>query len=156
MIERGVIRNKKFAEQIRDFKKLIFENVTPTDIDGLIEFNNCIYILMEAKYLKDELPPGQERAFVNLIDTIFEASKKGILIIAIHDKKPENDIPFHACQVTRYRSRKKWYSPKKKMTIKTLIDSYLKKNCIDCPSINCSANKYVKKMLRNKEYKKGI
>lgn len=147
MAERGEIKNKEFARQIRDFSELIFENVTPTDIDGLIEFNNCIYILMETKYLKDELPQGQERALINLVDTIFEASKKGLLIIAIHNKQPKEDIPFHACRVTRYRSRKSWYSPKKKMTIKNIIDSYLKKNCIDCPSVNCSANKYIKGMI---------
>jgi len=144
MTERGEIRNKEIARQIRDFSKLRFGNVTPTDIDGLIEFNNCIFILIETKFQKDELPPGQERALVNLVDTIFNASKKGLLIIAIHDKPPEQDIPFHQCQVSRYRSRKNWYSPKKKMMIKNLIDSYLKKNCIDCPQVNCSANKYIK------------
>lgn len=151
MTKRGEIKNKEFATQIRDFSELIFENVTPTDIDGLIEFNNCIYILMEAKYLKDELPSGQERALVNLIDTIFEGSKKGLLIIAIHNKQPEKDIPFHACKVSRYRSKKSWYSPKKEMTIKKLIDSYLKKYCIDCPLINCSANKYIKGIINEKK-----
>ena len=151
MTERGEIKNKEFAGQIRDFSKLIFKNVTPTDIDGLIEFNNCIYILMEAKYLKDELPPGQERALINLVDTIFESSKKGLLIIAIHNKQPKEDIPFYACRVTRYRSRKSWYSPKRKMTIKNIIDSYLKKNCIDCPLVNCSANKYIKEITNEKK-----
>jgi len=144
MIERGKIRNKEIAKQLKDFSNLRFENVTPTDIDGFIEFNNCIYILIEAKFLEDKLPEGQERALINLVDTIFESSKKGILIIAIHNQPLEQDIPFYKCLVSRYRSRKSWYSPKKEMTIKNLIDSYLKKNCIDCPQINCSANKYIK------------
>jgi len=147
-MERGKIREREFAKQIRDFSGLRFSNVTPTDIDGLIEFNNCIYILIEAKFQEDKLPDGQLRALTNLVDTVFDASKKGLLIIAIHDNLPDEDIIFHRCKVSRYRSRKKWYSPKKKITVKELIEFYLRKNCIDCPKINCSANKYVKNKLR--------
>jgi hypothetical protein len=143
-MERGKIKERKFTRQIRDFSGLRFNNVTPTDIDGLIEFNNCIYILIEAKFQKDELPPGQERALINLVDTIYEASKKGLLIIATHNKPSEEDIPFHECKVSRYRSRKSWYSPKTERTVKELIDLYLKKNCIDCSNVKCSANIYVK------------
>jgi len=144
MIERGKIKNKDFARQIRDFRKLKYINVTPTDLDGLIEFNNCIFIFIETKYFKKpELPDGQKRALVNLVDSVFEASKKGLLIIATHNKPSNESIPFHNCKVIKYRSRKHWYSPKE-ITVKKLIDSYLKKNCIDCPDIKCSANKYIK------------
>lgn len=148
IMERGKIRNRNIASQIRDFTGLKFANVTPTDIDGFIEFNNCIYILIETKYQIDDIPEGQERALVNLIDTIFESSKKGLLIIAIHNNPSEEDILFHKCIVSRYRSRKNWYKPKKRQTVKDIINLYLKKNCIDCPSIKCSANIYVKSLKR--------
>lgn len=105
-MERGKIREREFAKQIRDFSGLRFNNVTPTDVDGLIEFNNCIYILIEAKFQEDKLPDGQLRALTNLVDTVFDASKKGLLIIAIHDSLPNEDIAFHRCKVSRYRSRK--------------------------------------------------
>lgn len=145
---RGKIIYRDRAKQIRDFSGLVFENVTPTDVDGFIEFNNCIYIFIETKYQNELLPAGQERALKNLVDTVFESSKKGLLIIAKHQNPVNEDIPFHACEVTKYRSRKNWYVPDKKRTIKSLIDMYIKKNCIDCPNVNCSANKYIKARLR--------
>jgi len=37
---RGKIEHRDRARQIRDFSNLRYGNITPTDIDGLIEYQN--------------------------------------------------------------------------------------------------------------------
>jgi len=44
MIERGVIRNKQYARQIRDFSGIAVRNITPTDIDGFFEMKNEVFV----------------------------------------------------------------------------------------------------------------
>ena len=47
-IERGKIRNRDQAQQIRDFSGMCFRGtITPTDIDGYFEINNELFVFME-------------------------------------------------------------------------------------------------------------
>ena len=39
LAERGVIRNRQFAQQIRDFSGLRFGKITPTATDRLLEMS---------------------------------------------------------------------------------------------------------------------
>ena len=47
MPERGVITNRARARQIRDFSGLQIGTITPTDLDGLIEFHDECFIFCE-------------------------------------------------------------------------------------------------------------
>ena len=120
---RGVIRNKKFALQVRDFSGLRFGNITPTDIDMLIEYKNKAFIYGETKYKNAEIPYGQELALERLCDVSHDANKPSIAIISSHES--EGDIDMAQTVVTKYRFRKKWYLPEQITTMRELVQRFI-------------------------------
>lgn len=125
---RGEINFRSRAKQLRDFSGLRYGNITPTDIDGLIEYKDKAYIIMEAKFGDTVLPKGQELALERLCDDL-QKTKATLLIVARHDQNVEKDIDFANCIVEKYRFKKEWTIIKTKTTrnwtVRSLIDKFL-------------------------------
>lgn len=119
------INNRDFARQLKIFKNLRWDNISPTDIDGFIEFNNEIFIIFELKYGDTEMKYGQQLALERLKDAIHESGKSVLLIIASHNSKENEDIDASACVVSKYRSNKSWHQPNHDMTVKDICDLFL-------------------------------
>lgn len=119
-MDRGVIRNRQFATQIRDFSTLRIGTITPTDVDGLIEYRNKCFILIETKHGNSELPRGQELALERLCDSM---NKPTMLIVASHNT--DGDIDVGGCVVTKYRYAKVWHKPKW-ITVTEMCKSFIK------------------------------
>ena len=81
-IKRGAVHTRGRALQERDFTGLRFGNITPTDIDGLIEYHNERYVIIEAKFGNNNMDFGQELALTRLCDDL---GKPSILVIAKHN-----------------------------------------------------------------------
>ena len=125
MIERGKIRDKLCASQIRDFSGLLFANsITPTDIDGLIEYKNKLFIFIELKYNGMALPAGQQLALERLVDAL-QATHKSILLVAMHNTPADQSIEVSSCPVVLYYYKKFWRSPKQSITLRQAIDTLL-------------------------------
>jgi hypothetical protein len=126
MGERGVIRNREYGKQLRDFSGLRFEKgITPTDIDGFVEFGNRVFVLIETKFDGAVMSWGQRTALERLADAISRGGDKhAILIIATHNSAAEFDVDVGNCLVTEYRVRGLWKKPSGKITVKALIDMY--------------------------------
>lgn len=107
--ERGVIRNRQHATQIRDFSGMRFGNITPTDIDGFMEFGDRTFIFMESKFGNSELLLGQRLALERLCDACHAAGKASLLLVLQHHTI--GDIAFASTQVTRYRYARRWHQP---------------------------------------------
>jgi len=122
-VERGVIRNRAFAQQIRDFSGLRFGNITPTDIDAFIEVADRTFILMESKHGTSPLPLGQRLALERLVDACFEAGKDAILFILTHNTR--EDIDYANCQVIKYRYEKVWHDIKEPITAKEACQGFI-------------------------------
>lgn len=85
MSARGIIRNEDRAKQINDFSGLRFERgITPTDVDGLIDFNNKQFILFEVKYGAAPLPDGQRMALERLRNAVARAGIDAWLLVLEH------------------------------------------------------------------------
>lgn len=126
-VPRGVIRNEEFAKTLKDFSGMRFGTVTPTDIDGFIEFGNKNFILIELKHGNSPLPYGQKLALERLVDSIAtDKNKNAILIVGSHNAGPAQRIDTANCLVKMYRSRNVWHYPERTITVKTLADAYLK------------------------------
>jgi hypothetical protein len=128
MYERGIIRNEKQAQVLRDFSGLRFERgITPTDIDGFVEFADDVYVLIESKYTGSSLGGGQRKALERLTDCISHM-RNSILIVCNHGVNPETGqkIDVGACIVQEYRTTKKWHKPTTEITVRRLIDLYRK------------------------------
>ncbi len=123
MVERGVIRNRDRARQIVDFHDLRWGKITPTDIDGLLDFGNKVFVCIEYKYEDAEMGYGQELAFKRLVDAL---SKPCILIQATHSQHdPNKDIDGANARVVRVYYKGKWYPSKH--TVRQVIDTFLEK-----------------------------
>ena len=126
IIERGKIRNREQAKQLRDFSQLRWGNITPTDIDAYFEMNNQIFVFIEIKYGSKEMLRGQALALERLVDVVGE-TKDAILIIGSHDYTPETDIDAGFCKVKKYRTRNEWRKPLREITVKEITDIFIKK-----------------------------
>lgn len=125
MEERGKIKNRMRAQQIRDFSGLQFGKITPTDIDGLIDFGNVGFVLIETKLTNAEFPYGQRLAVERVVDNLAFANKDAIGIVAEHDTTPEEDIDVANCRVIEYRHNNSWLTPRNPHTVREFIDNFL-------------------------------
>ena len=123
---RGVVFNEDRARQIRDFSGMKYGTKTPTDIDGLIEDGSKCYVFFETKCKGTELPDGQEKALIRLVDDLGKI-KPTILIIAEHETKPEENIDVANTVVVKVRYKSKWRFPKTTVTTRHLADWFLGK-----------------------------
>jgi len=128
MTERGKIRDRDSATQVRDFTGLQFGTITPTDINSFADFLNKIFIFIEAKYGEAELPYGQQLAFERLCDACQKGGLETYFFIAEHHEVTTNDIDFANCIIRKFRYKGEWRSPKKETTVRYAIEQILKKN----------------------------
>ena len=119
---RGKIRNICYAEQIIDFSGLRFGTITPTNIDGYMDFWGKGHVFFEAKH-SDALPPrGQKLAFERLVDPLAPFS---ICIIASHNAPHHEQINAAETIVTDVRFLKEWIKPDRNLNTKVVIEKFL-------------------------------
>lgn len=121
---RGKIQNRKLAIQINDFSGLRFNNITPTDIDGFIEYKGKLFIFIEVKLESAKIPFGQKLALERVAGS---CNKPSIVIIGRH-KNTEGDIEVGSCIVSEVRLKNKWINTSKKPTVKEVIEWFVDLN----------------------------
>jgi hypothetical protein len=127
---RGVINNPDRQRQIRDYSGLRFGNITPTDIDGLIEYHNKAYVILELKYRETPILRGQELALEIMTTDLYKSGKEVLCIIAKHYEDDCN-IPIKAHDSIvfkfRYGQDKYWQLKNYDMKTKDLVSEFLKR-----------------------------
>lgn len=126
---RGKITHIKRSQQVSDFSGLLLShNITPTDIDGLIEYHNEKYVFFEVKYMNRELPYGQRLALERLVNDTALANKASVAIVCEHDEHDVNKQVDVANTVVReyygYKV-KKWIKPPRRILTHTLIELFI-------------------------------
>jgi hypothetical protein len=104
------IKNKEFISQVKVFSGIKIGSISPTDIDGFLDFGNKLFIFIEAKYGVSSLKGGQKLALERLCDACQTDTRTSILIITNH--LAENDIDVGNTIVQKYRYNGKWFVPK--------------------------------------------
>ena len=90
---RGKIYNRKRATQILSFENLVLHrNITPTDIDGFIDFKGNAFVYMDAKLYGIELSIGQRIAYENVVKSHEKGGNKSCAIIFRHNIPVEHEI----------------------------------------------------------------
>lgn len=122
------ILNPKRMKQLIDFKGLELDNgIYPTDIDGLIEYHNSEYILLEVKHRDAKVPYGQRLAIQRMVDDFTKAGKKAVAIVCDH-RVDDTDKPVVAafCKVRElyYGGEHKWRPPDSPMNVRQAIDRF--------------------------------
>jgi len=113
MSERGTIRNLTYTRQRADFRGLRFGTITPTDVDGSIEFEGRCCIFMETKHGDADLPTGQRLWLERNCD---KWGDNGIVLV-VRNAEVANGSPTYRIgelPVVEYRHACKWKTPKKR------------------------------------------
>lgn len=126
--DRGIIINKRRKQQINNFSQLMYEKITPTDLDGLIEYKNKGYIIFEIKYKNAKLPNGQKLAIERMINDFNKSGKNAIAMVAEHCiDNPNNEIFVGDCIIREIYNGNKWRNTKtKNMKLKECSDLFIK------------------------------
>lgn len=135
MIERGEIRNIERKQQINNFKNIRYGNITPTDIDGIIEYKDKGYVVFEIKYRDTELPRGQRLAIQRLVTDVGKANKKALAIIAEHNvDNAEQQVDVSVCDVREVflSTEREWREPNHAMKMGECIYLFITK-IVDIP-----------------------
>lgn len=122
------ILNPKRMKQLIDFKGLELDGgIYPTDIDGLIEYHDSEYIIIEVKHNKAKVPWGQRLALQRMVDDFTKAGKKAVAIVCEHDVD-DTDKPVVAavCEVRElyYGGEKNWRPPDNPMTVRQVVNNF--------------------------------
>lgn len=119
-----LIRNRAFVSQIRDFSGMQFGEITPTDIDGFIEYRNKGFIFIESKHGLSKLIGGQRLALERLVDSL-NIVKPALLIVCSHTEGIDEDIAIHKSIVAEYRIDKVWHIPLFTLTLYEITNKFL-------------------------------
>lgn len=113
-----VIGNPARAHQFINFQGLEFGMISPTDVDGLIEYKGN-YIIYEFKHGQTPMPPAQKYAFQHLVDALQRARKNAVLFLCSHNvADPREDVKAAEAEVTAVYYNGRW----KKITGETVKD----------------------------------
>ena len=129
----GEVRNSKNFLEVTDhgFENLRYGKITPTDIDGFLEYKNKAFIFFEFKYNYSEMPFGQRLALERLTDALSK-TKPSVLFVTSWDDSfldSENKINCAETIVYKIRHDNKWITPEGNPTLKDCIDWFI--NSID-------------------------
>lgn len=127
-LDRGKIHYRDRARQIIDFSGLRYGNITPTDIDGLIEYQNKAVIFLEYKLDGyDEMPYGQRLAFERIANDLKEARKECVVFLCVHTVEDcEKDIDGKNSTVKEIYWHGRWHSKREEpITVGEQIDKYI-------------------------------
>lgn len=108
--ERGEIRNRERASQLVNFSGVRAGNITPTDLDGLVEYHNRAYFIVELKMEGVDVPMGQLLALERLCDDLARSKPHTIVLIARHETPIGMDINAAEAVVEKYRYKGVWHN----------------------------------------------
>lgn len=132
-VERGAIRNRDCAKQLRDFTGLRFGKITPTDIDGFLEFNDTLFVYFEAKRIGTSLPYGQKLALTRQCDAIDGTENQqhnkrmSALIVIEHETDIGQDVDYAKAKVVNVYYEKKWTVPNRPISGREAVECLLMK-----------------------------
>ena len=120
----GVIRHRTRSLQVNDFRNLRYGKITPTDIDGALEFNGKLFIFIEAKFIGTPIGRGQELFLERITDSLtFKPQRFAYAIIADHHHPSDEDVDFSNMTVRTIRQNGRWKPPMQRgLTVRQAID----------------------------------
>lgn len=123
MFERGEIRNEHFAGILNNFGGMQrHRKITPTDIDGIIDYNGNAFIILEGKFKDTEMPAGQKFALQHLCDAINAGGKYAICLVFTHNCAAGDQVQVADCIVTKVYYNGNWTSPKDAQTVIQFVE----------------------------------
>ena len=128
---RGTFQNENHAKQLVSFEGLRFKgrngisNVTPTDIDGLVQLDkeNC-FIFFELKH-SGGVPYGQASALTKLADAVQAGGTNCVVFVAVHNTPFPQTIIAKDSIVRNIYWKGKWYVEYKGRTLYEIAINFI-------------------------------
>ena len=122
----GRVRNRKRAEQGRDYSGMKFGTITPSDIDGFMDFGGRLFVFIELKLVGAPFERGQKWAYERLVDACERVGIPSIVIVARHTTPDDQLIPAASCVVSEFRIGGRWREPKDpSITLRAMVDLFV-------------------------------
>jgi len=113
------------AKQLMNYEGMEWESMTPTDIDGFLDYRGKYFVYMEGKVVGKDLLRGQELALENATKSHAKAGHKAIAIVFEHDTPVEQQVFVKNCRVVRYYlNNSEWRETQQPRKVKELIDLF--------------------------------
>ena len=128
-MERGIYRNPDRGRQLLLFDGMQYGNITPSDLDGYIEYKDKGWVWVEAKVAGAEVPIGQRLAMERFCNDMGMAHKHAIAMVVEHSTEPWEDVHLRDCIVRElyWNGERRWRKPYRRITAKQATDSFLQK-----------------------------
>jgi len=119
----GEIRNQNGFRQKVTFKTLgLAGGIFPTDIDGVFEIKNKLWIFFEVKHKLAPITRGQKLFLERTVDVIDGVEGKHACgFIVEHEIDSKRDIEAGECPVRMYRHEGKWHKPSSPLTLASAV-----------------------------------
>lgn len=125
-VNRGKIQFRDRARQIINYDGLRFKNITPTDIDGLIEYHDKGFVFYEYKLKNAKMSNGQRMALERLADAVQKGKKPAVVFLCTHSaENPETDIDAANARVIETYYNGKWHKKDGTRTVREHTQSFL-------------------------------
>lgn len=126
--ERGVYQSENRGRQLLKFNGMRWGDITPTDIDGIIDYQDAVWIIYEVKMIGKDVPYGQRLAIIRLIQDAKQAGKHGCAMIVEHNViDPSNDVYLKDCIVREIYTtdEMQWRPPRRRITAFEATNAYI-------------------------------
>ena len=133
MHERGDIKYPKRYKQLISFTGMERRrNITPTDIDGFIDYNGNAFVYLECKLKNAPFDMGQRRAYENVCNSHKKAGNQYLVIVFEHNCPADEIIIAKEQRVTGVYFNDEWKNINSNTTVLDAIISFEKY----CESVN--------------------
>lgn len=126
MVARGSLHTIDRAKQLHDFQHIKIGNITPTDLDGFIDYRGRAFVFFELKHVSkiDEWLEaefdGQRVALERLVMAVGNAGLKCALFAAEHESSPDDVVDAAQCAVRAIYYKSKWTTVRAHFTLRDL------------------------------------
>jgi len=126
--ERGKYYSKDRLKQIISFEgiKRLNRNITPTDIDALIDYNGNAFIFNETKYKDAPFHEGQRMAIENVINGLCRNGSDACCFYSIHEIPINEIVILKNCIVLEIYHNGCWHKYDGSNTVLQWIEVYEK------------------------------
>ena len=126
LFPRGVIQNRARKRQILNFEGMRYGKITPSDIDGLLDWSGNRFAWFELKLGDAQVPYGQNLALQNLNNALEDGGRRSAVFVAQHGVfNCDEDVPVHLAYVRSIYSRHQWTIPQVQCTLRQAVDAFL-------------------------------
>ena len=127
--KRGSYNHVSMARQLLRFDNLYFgDNVTPMDVDGLIEWHDKKRVLIEIKRKGVKMLIGEKLALERMVDDFQKVGKDSVVLVAEHmvfDSKEDVDVAECVVREVYFGKEGRWRPPSRIMTVRTALNAFL-------------------------------